>query len=166
MDKDRKSQKTNAPWQMGMPVLEMMFDSDMPSTVFQPLKAMSLGQIEMSALINRRLQACAELPHQLATCRTPQDMVNLNMAFFQTALKDYAQAVTMMAEAWEKALQQQDGFSPPMSEARAHDYLSLPSDQPDDKPVKAMPNGPREELDPHDDDNVTRITKHNGARPR
>lgn len=112
-------------WQLGNPFLGVMLDTDVSEAMFQPMRAIAIGQINTLALINRRLQACMTLPHELASCRSPNDFVQTNLRFFQMALRDYSDAVENIAKAWDETV------SPPAGDqARAaprHDYLVLPN---------------------------------------
>src|SRR5689334_4020813 len=54
-----------------------------------PLKAAARSQLEVFGLLNRRTQAYMQVPTRLAQCRTPQDMINEQMAFWRTAGEQY-----------------------------------------------------------------------------
>lgn len=110
-------------WQMGNPFLNVMLETEVPGLVFQPWKAMALGQIATVSLINRRMKACSEMPYRLASCRSPQQLMQEQMRFFQVALRDYADAVNQVSEAWSKAVAAQDGANG--AKRPRHDYLSI-----------------------------------------
>jgi hypothetical protein len=65
-----------------------------------PLKAAGRCQLEALGLINRRAQAYMQVPTRLAQCRTPQDLVNEQMAFWRTAGEQYSDSTRKIAEAW------------------------------------------------------------------
>lgn len=46
--------------------------------------------IEAATLASRRTKAYLELPGQLAACRQPQDIMALQMSFWQTCMRQYA----------------------------------------------------------------------------
>lgn len=69
-----------------------------------PLKAAARCQLEMFGLVNRRTQAYMRVPTRLAQCRTPQDVINEQMAFWRTASEQYAESSRRIAEAWGQAL--------------------------------------------------------------
>lgn len=117
-------------FQVGMPFWQMLLETDTPGFVFQPMKAMALGQIQALDLINKRCLACLEMPQKLAACRTPEDFMRENQRFFQDALRDYSAAAQAMAQVWDVAVAGQTG-SETETETH-HDYLPLPNDKPDD----------------------------------
>lgn len=122
--KKNNAQSVQSCWQLGNPMLGMMVDSDAPGVIFHPMKAIALGQMQVVQLCNRRFQACAELPQKLAACKSPNDFVQLQMRFWQTALKDYSNAVQSVADAWEKAVD--DQAKKTEVPKRDHDVLTLP----------------------------------------
>ncbi len=116
-------------WQMGNPFLApymaMMQDGEAPNLAMQPMKAVARSQLEAMQLVNRRMQACMEMPSRLAACRSPQDLFTEQMRFFQVAMQDYAQAANQMAQLWGQAF-----VAPQETTANtepSHDYLDLPS---------------------------------------
>lgn len=69
-----------------------------------PLKAVARVQLEMLGLVNRRVQAVMQAPAKLAQCRTGQDIVNEQMAFWHEAAEQYAASGRRIADAWSAAL--------------------------------------------------------------
>lgn len=133
-------QSVKSCWQLGNPMLGMMVDSDAPGVIFHPMKAMAIGQMQLVQLCNRRFQACAEFPQKLAACKSPNDFMQLQMRFWQTALSDYSNAVQSVADAWEKAVDDQSEDKP-KTPNRPHDVLSLPGMTQSAR--KKRPNGPQ-----------------------
>ena len=124
----RKTEGPNAFWNPGMPFLAMLMETDAPDVIFQPMKAIAIGQLQASNLVNRRFQALAEFPHKVAACRSPNELMLEQMRFFQTALRDYSDAMQVMAKAWDHAIKEQTGEQ---AEApKRHDYLALPGMEP------------------------------------
>jgi len=48
--------------------------------------------LEYGALVSRRARAYLEIPGRAAACRTPQDLVNAQLAFWQQSARDYGEA--------------------------------------------------------------------------
>lgn len=69
-----------------------------------PMKAAARAQLELMGLANRRVQAYMQAPAQLAACRTGQDAVNVQMAFWRQAAEHYAASGRNIADAWRQAL--------------------------------------------------------------
>lgn len=65
-----------------------------------PLKAAARCQLEVMGLLNRRAQAYLQIPTRLAQCRTPHDVVNEQIAFWQTAMEHYSECSRKVAESW------------------------------------------------------------------
>lgn len=68
-----------------------------------PFKHMARSQLELMGFISRRTQAYLEIPSRLQQCRTPQDLLNEQARFWQTAFEQYADASRRMTEAWTQA---------------------------------------------------------------
>ena len=56
------------------------------------LKAIGRFNLEMLALMSRRWQAWLGAPRQFGGCRSPQDVVQEQVRFWQAAARDYAQS--------------------------------------------------------------------------
>lgn len=69
-----------------------------------PLKAAARCQLEVLGLANRRTQAYMQAPTRLAQCRTPQDFMNEQMAFWRTAAEQYRESALRVGQAWGQAL--------------------------------------------------------------
>lgn len=79
-----------------------------------PFKAAARCQLEFLGLVNRRTQAYMQMPTRLAQCRSPQDLVNEQMAFWHTAGQQYAETSRKVFDAWTSAdpLHVSNGRSP------------------------------------------------------
>jgi hypothetical protein len=71
--------------------------------VTAPFKAAGRCQLEVLGLVNRRAQAYMQVPTRLAQCRTPQDLMNEQMAFWRTASEQYTDSTRKITEAWTQA---------------------------------------------------------------
>ena len=67
------------------------------------LKVATRCQLEMMGLANRRVQAYLQVPTRLAHCRTPQDVLNAQMAFWRTAADQYGETYRKVFDAWASA---------------------------------------------------------------
>lgn len=68
---------------------------------FEPwIRAATRGNLEAFTLMSRRAQAYMELPMRLSQCRTPQELVNEQMHFWQTMTRQYAESSQRIAAAW------------------------------------------------------------------
>ncbi|HEX2841945.1 hypothetical protein [Hyphomicrobium sp.] len=69
-----------------------------------PLKAAARCQVEVLGLMNRRTQAYMQVPTRLAQCRSPQDLLNEQLAFWRTAAEQYRTCAVKIGEACGQAL--------------------------------------------------------------
>lgn len=113
----------------GTPPLGVGFPTDFDAQAFTtqaaaPLKAAARAQLEAMGFVNRRLQACMQVPAAAARCRSPQDLLGVQMTFWRTAYEQYAESSAKIAESWTHALP----LSPPYAaseEAGEHDYIDF-----------------------------------------
>jgi hypothetical protein len=96
-----------------------------------PLKGMARAQIEMMGLMSRRAQAYLEIPSRLSRCRSPQDLVNEQMRFWQTAAQQYSESSYRIMESyrqgWTAATTTAVSATPFRDPAaRKRDYISFP----------------------------------------
>lgn len=93
---------------------------------YEPVfKGFARWQLELLTLSSRRAQAYLELPSRLAQCRTPQDLANEQMQFWQTAYHQYTES----AQRALVAVSQIGGAVPGSSSAarpRERDYMTVP----------------------------------------
>jgi len=115
--------------QLTMPFWEAVLETDTPDVVFQPVKAMALGQIQAAALFNRRCLACLELSQKLAACRSPEDFLQVQQTFLQDAMRDYSDTVQAMTGAFDNVIA--DPAADVTQSKAKHDYLPLPNSEPE-----------------------------------
>lgn len=89
------------------------------------MKGYARSQLEIMGFVSRRTQAYLEIPTRLQQCRTPQDLLNEQARFWQTAFEQYAEASRKILEAWAQA----GGASAQQPvKATARDYISFGGD--------------------------------------
>jgi hypothetical protein len=91
--------------------------------------AMQLN-LEMAGLASRRAKAYLDLPARLAACRQPQDFGNLQISFWQTCLKQYAETARRVGQQ--------------MTEAQPLTGINESLSDPDSNDVKATRPQPRD----------------------
>jgi hypothetical protein len=64
-------------------------------------KAMGRFNLEMLALMSRRWQAWLSAPRQFGRCRSPWDVVEEQVRFWQAAVSDYAQSAQRLSAAFD-----------------------------------------------------------------
>jgi Phasin protein len=90
-------------------------------------KGIARAQLEAMGLMSRRAQAYMEIPARLSQCRTPQDLLNEQMRFWQTALEEYSESTRRITEAMASFAVPSFGFAQYGDAARsAHDYITFP----------------------------------------
>lgn len=108
-------------------------------SVLGPLKAATRFQLEAAGFMNRRAQACLEIPTRLSHCRTPQDLVNEQMRFWRIACEQYVETSRRMTEALGAAFP--SGGSEGLAD-RDRDYITFPEPRDaagDDEPPARKP---------------------------
>lgn len=83
------------------------------------LRSLSRYQLEWARLATQRTRAWAALPAQISRCKSPFDLVTLQMQFWQTASLNYAESVH---RSWSAVGSQAREAA---SEARKHDFLEV-----------------------------------------
>lgn len=68
-----------------------------------PLKAAAKCQLEVMGLANRRTQAYLQAPTRFAQCRSPQDVLNEQMAFWRVATEQYTETSRKLFDTWVHA---------------------------------------------------------------
>jgi hypothetical protein len=64
------------------------------------LKSLGRWNLEVVGLMTRRSQAWLEVPVRLGRCRTPVDVFNEQMRFWQSAVADYSDGWRRLTAAW------------------------------------------------------------------
>ena len=82
---------------------------------------------ELTSLAGQRASAYLTIPEQLSRCRTPQDIFQAQMAFWQQAQKHYVEATGRMMAVWrdtsEAVAEQSAGLVVP------RDFITFPEPQ-------------------------------------
>ena len=84
------------------------------------LKSVGRWNLELIGLATRRSQAWLEMPVRLGRCRTPVDVFNEQMRFWQTAVADHADAWRRLTAAWGAC-----AIVPKLNGAQARDYMTF-----------------------------------------
>lgn len=92
---------------------------------FEPwLRAAAQGNMEILTLMGRRAQAYAELPMRISQCRTPQDVANEQMRFWQTMARQYTDSSQRVMGAWLEVSKQNLARGEKSKAER--DYITFP----------------------------------------
>jgi hypothetical protein len=105
---------------------------DMTAQRFEPwFKAMAGSNLEMLSLMSQRAQAYIEFPTNVANCRTPQDLFDEQIRFWQTAFRQYAESSQRAMHAWTKSVSSLGGFLTPwaVSDKPERDFITFPEPQ-------------------------------------
>lgn len=102
------------------------------------MKGMARMQLEMISFASRRAQAYLEMPSRLASVRTPQDLMNEQMRFWQTAASQYSEGTRRVMTAMT-SMAQPPPFDAAKSKASKRDYLSVSDVQGQQPPRDAAP---------------------------
>lgn len=99
MRMDSKTDPSGGPFQE---MLNGAFDQFvMAGRAFEPwFKAAARGSLEAFAHATRRAQAYVELPARLGQCRSPQDLLEEQMRFWQTMTQQYAECSQKILQIW------------------------------------------------------------------
>jgi hypothetical protein len=92
-----------------------------------PAKAVARCQLEAMGLVNRRTQAYMAIPTRIAHCKTPQDLIGEQMAFWKTAAEQYTESSQRIAEAWSQIFFPAGFGSAFAGAGRERDYISFPA---------------------------------------
>jgi hypothetical protein len=99
---------------------------------FEPwFKAVTGSSLELLSLMSRRAQAYMELPTYVGNCRTPQDLVDEQMRFWQTAFRQYAESSQRAMSAWTNGMSLAGGFMTawaPLAK-QDRDFITFPEPQ-------------------------------------
>lgn len=83
------------------------------------------AQLELSSLVGTRVKAWSEIPSTLSRCRTPFDLLQAQVAFWQEAGRDYTEATQRVMSAWSGLVAgAKDASSADAVEPR--DYITFP----------------------------------------
>ena len=96
---------------------------------FEPLyKSVAGSGLELLSLMSQRAQAYLELPTSVGNCRTPQDLVDEQVRFWQTALRQYGESSQRAMNAWATSMSLLGGVLTPFPPAGKpeRDYITFP----------------------------------------
>lgn len=93
------------------------------------LRGITRYQLEWTRLASRRTRAWATLPSSLAQCKTPTDVLSLNMQFWQTAALNYQESLQRM---WALAgnMGAMQAAASDSKAANGHDHLEVRGERP------------------------------------
>jgi hypothetical protein len=118
---------------------------------YEPMvKAAARANLEVMSLTSRRAQALMDLPNRLVGCRTPVEVMSVNMNFWQTAAKQYADAYSKMWGACMGAIPVQpwNMSRPNMGQTPARDAAASASrESRDERPPVTRPRPARPDRD-------------------
>jgi hypothetical protein len=84
------------------------------------LKGVGRWNLELIGLMSRRSQAWLEIPARLGHCKTPVDVYNEQMRFWQAATTDYADGWRRLAVAWGAF-----AVMPKLNGSQPRDYMTF-----------------------------------------
>ena len=84
------------------------------------LKGAGRWNLELVGLMTRRSQAWLEIPARLSRCKTPADVYNEQIRFWQTATADYTDGWHRLAAAWGAC-----AVMPKLNGAQPRDYMTV-----------------------------------------
>lgn len=106
------------------------------------MKASTQATSELVGLMTRRSQAVMAFAAEAAKCRAPQDLMGLQMKFWQTAMEQHTDAARKFAAAWSIALPKMPGgaIGSAVSPVRDRITLSEPDNTGAANSVSSQPN--------------------------
>ncbi|HZA01876.1 MAG TPA: hypothetical protein VE665_06300 [Hyphomicrobiaceae bacterium] len=99
---------------------------------FEPwVKAVAGSGLELLSLMSQRAQAYLELPTSVGNCRSPQDLVDQQVRFWQTALRQYGESSQRAMNAWATSMSLLGGVLTPFTPAAQpeRDYITFPESE-------------------------------------
>ena len=88
------------------------------------VKGAGRWNLELTGLMTRRTQAWMEIPVRLGRCRTPIDVFNEQLRFWQAAAADYVEGQQQLAAALGAC-----AVMPKLNGAQPRDYIAFPESQ-------------------------------------
>ena len=130
MDTDRSIDPSGGPFKN---VFETCCGSmDAAAQRFEPwVKAVAGSGLELLSLMSQRAQAYLELPTSVGNCRSPQDLVDQQVRFWQTALRQYGESSQRAMNAWVTSMSLLGGVLTPFTPAAQpeRDYITFPESE-------------------------------------
>lgn len=87
--------------------------------------------LELSSLAGQRAQAYSRIPEALSRCRTPFDLMQAQMAFWQEAGRQYAATGEQIGRAWQSILPMKFGAAGADEASDARDFITFPEEKED-----------------------------------
>jgi len=112
---DTKSGPLGGPSQVYLSGLDAMVKGCEPA-----LKGVGRWNLEVVGLVTRRSQAWLDVPARLSHCKSPLDVFNEQMRFWQTAAADYSEASHRLAAAFGAC-----AMMPNLNGAAQRDYIAF-----------------------------------------
>jgi hypothetical protein len=102
------------------------------ATAAEPvMRSAARAQLEWSSLVGIRIKAWTAIPEALFRCRTPVDLMQAQMAFWQTAAQDYSAASRHIMAAWASAMPGALGEAGG-EQAAPRDFITFPESEDDE----------------------------------
>ncbi len=113
------------PWMSAMqgPNFWMAF-GNVARAVEPVARSAARAQLEMSSLVGARAKAWSAIPSTLSRCRTPMDLFQAQVAFWQAAGRDYSETSQRVVSAWSAVVASASQASSEVVEPR--DYITFP----------------------------------------
>jgi hypothetical protein len=122
-------------------------------------KAVARTNLELMTLASKRAQAMVSLPTRMAACRTPHDVFNEQVRFWQGAFAQYAESTRNIASAWSMfnpaaqivasqmdAWQRQHGVGRQEAAKSAYELITFPEPKATrDEPSRSPARGERQQ---------------------
>ena len=106
---------------LGNPSQAYLGGLDMMVKGWEPaLKGVGRWNLELVGLMTRRSQAWLEVPARLARCKTPMDLFNEQMRFWQSAAADYTEGSRRLGAAWSACT-----AMPGLNGTQSRDYMTF-----------------------------------------
>lgn len=86
------------------------------------MRCAARAQLECSSLVGSRIKAWTAIPETLARCRTPVELMQAQVAFWQTAAHDYSTSTRQIMAAWAGMMPNALGE---VERANQHDYMTF-----------------------------------------
>lgn len=110
---------------LGWPMPWMAFGA--ASSALEPVaRNTARFNLELSSLVGQRAQAYSRIPETLAQCRTPAEVLQAQMAFWQEAGRQYAATAEHLAQMWRSVSPMPFGATAADAPGEARDFITFP----------------------------------------
>ena len=109
-------------------------------------KTIAQVSIEATTLMSRRAKAAMDLPARMGACRQPQDIIELQLSYWQTCMKQYADCVRHVGQhvsefqaltGVDESLSDPGEARPRATAAGSRDYITFPETNAEAMPQSA-----------------------------